>query len=507
MVPVPASADWLGANNVPPLPDYFLDRFEVTNRQFQTFVDAGGYRDPKYWHQPFRGNGATLPREQAMAMFRDETGRPGPAGWRLGAFPAGQEDFPVSGVSWYEADAYCAFAGKALPTVPHWRKAAGYGPYSSILLFSNFSSAGPARVGVHGGVSAAGAYDMAGNVKEWCWNSSGELRAILGGGWNEPSYSYNELDAQDPLLRKPVFGIRCALYPSDVTPASLAPLRPPERNYVHEKPINDTTFQVFRSLYSYDPAPLDAQVESVEDSNPHWRAENVSYRAAYGGERISAKLYLPKNAKPPYQTVLWAPGGYAWLMHKRDSEIDSLYFDFLPQTGRAVLYPVYKGTYDRWIRGGAGLSAYRDMLVQFVKDVSRSVEFLESRGDVRRDKVAYYGLSSGAMYGPLALALDPRFRTAILLGGGLFTSKMPAEIDILNFAPRVRVPILMLNGRSDFSLPSETSQKPLFRWLGAPASDKRLLQFETGHMMPVEDIIREALNWLDRYLGPVQEKR
>ena len=56
-------------------------------------------------------------------------------------------------------------------------------------------------------------------------------------------------------------------------------------------------------------------------------------------------------------------------------------------------------------------------------------------------------------------------------------------------------------------LSSETSQKPLFRWLGTPANDKRLLQFETGHMMPVEDIIREALNWLDRYLGPVEEKR
>src|SRR5947209_18237655 len=87
MVPVPASAGWLDANNVPSLPDYFLDRFEVTNRQFQRFVDAGGYREPKYWRQPFLRKGATLPREQAMAVFRDQTGRPGPAGWRLGAFP------------------------------------------------------------------------------------------------------------------------------------------------------------------------------------------------------------------------------------------------------------------------------------------------------------------------------------------------------------------------------------------------------------------------------------
>ncbi|MBZ5562960.1 MAG: formylglycine-generating enzyme family protein, partial [Acidobacteriia bacterium] len=136
--------------------------------EFQQFLDDGGYRDPKYWRYPFRKDGGEIRFAQAAALFRDSTGRPGPAGWELGRFPKDQADFPVSGVSWFEAGAYCAYVGKALPTVHHWRKAAGFGIYSDILLFSNFASAGPARVGAHTGISGFGAYDMAGNVKEWC---------------------------------------------------------------------------------------------------------------------------------------------------------------------------------------------------------------------------------------------------------------------------------------------------------------------------------------------------
>ena len=51
-----------------------------------------------------------------MAEFVDSTGRPGPATWQGGDYPEGQDDYPVSGVSWYEAAAYAEFAHKSLPT-------------------------------------------------------------------------------------------------------------------------------------------------------------------------------------------------------------------------------------------------------------------------------------------------------------------------------------------------------------------------------------------------------
>ena len=129
------------------LDEYFLDKFEVTNRQFKEFVDAGGYVNAKYWHHPFRKDGRQLKFEEGIAAFTDGTGRRGPSSWQLSTFPQDRAEHPVSGISWFEAAAYCAYAGKTLPTVHHWRYAAGYGPLSDILILSNFASKGPAAVG------------------------------------------------------------------------------------------------------------------------------------------------------------------------------------------------------------------------------------------------------------------------------------------------------------------------------------------------------------------------
>ena len=124
-----------------------MDRFEVTNRQFKAFVDAGGYRTRDYWKEPFVDDGRPVPWEEAMARFRDKTGRPGPSTWELGTYPQGQADYPVAGVSWYEAAAYAAFAGKSLPTAFQWRGAAGLrrlgGIFGDILRRSNFGAKGP----------------------------------------------------------------------------------------------------------------------------------------------------------------------------------------------------------------------------------------------------------------------------------------------------------------------------------------------------------------------------
>ena len=86
MVWVPPTA---ATSTAPPLalPAFWMDRFEVTNRQFKEFVDGGGYRKPEYWKQPFVKGGQIFPWQQAIAEFRDLTGRPGPATWQLGAYP------------------------------------------------------------------------------------------------------------------------------------------------------------------------------------------------------------------------------------------------------------------------------------------------------------------------------------------------------------------------------------------------------------------------------------
>ena len=102
----------------------------------------------------------------------DSTGTPGPASWELGSYRDGEENFPVTGISWYEAQAYARFKGNILPPMYHWAKAAFPpteigAPISPVLLKrSNFSNKSVQEVGGRG-IGAHGTYDMAGNIREW----------------------------------------------------------------------------------------------------------------------------------------------------------------------------------------------------------------------------------------------------------------------------------------------------------------------------------------------------
>lgn len=503
MVRVPSGQQQVAGGSVE-VESFWLDKYEVTNRQFKAFVDAGGYRNRDYWKHKFAKEGREISWEDAIRELVDTTGRPGPSTWELGSYPEGQEDYPVRGVSWYEAKAFAEFAGKSLPTVYHWLRAIdSFGP-PSVLELSNFDGQGPARVGAHQGLGPFGTYDMAGNVKEWCWNLSGDKRYILGGGWNEPVYMYTQLHAQSPFDRLENYGFRCAKYAGPLPEELTAPIETILRDYTREKPVDDATFRVVESVYAYDRTELDSATEPLESGSPHWRKERITFNAAYGGERVIAYLYLPTNAAPPYQAVVFFPGSGALLLPEPE-DMHLSYLDFVIRSGRAVLFPVYKGTFERRLPTAPprGSRAERDLVIQWYKDLARSVDYLETRDDTDAEKLAYYGFSLGARVGPIFTALEKRFRTSVLLAGGLDYLSNPAEVDPLNFAPRVTTPTLMLNGREDFRFPLEVLQKPLFRLLGTPEADKSHVLFRGGHMPPRTEVIKATLDWLDRYLGPV----
>jgi pimeloyl-ACP methyl ester carboxylesterase len=73
---------------------------------------------------------------------------------------------------------------------------------------------------------------------------------------------------------------------------------------------------------------------------------------------------------------------------------------------------------------------------------------------------------------------------------------------VLNYLPRVTIPVLQFNGRYDTDFRFETSAKPFFALIGTPAADKKHVVEPTGHFVPRPVIVGETLNWLDKYLGP-----
>jgi eukaryotic-like serine/threonine-protein kinase len=499
-----------GLQRLPPLlvDDYWIDKFEVTNRQYKLFLDQGGYRKPQYWKQAFTKDGQTLTWELAMSLWKDTTGRPGPAGWVAGEYPRGQDDYPVTGVSWFEAAAYANFVGKQLPTIYHWLGAAEPADGPSMIPLSNFSQHGLAQVGEYRGMSSVGAYDMAGNAKEWILNEARPgQRYILGGGWDEPAYLFNDPDARSPFERTLNSGFRCASYaPTPAAAKASAPLFATTRDFSKEKPVNDQVFALYKSLYSYDKGPLHAAVESTQQTTD-WTKQKISFDAGYGGERMVVYLYLPKKSPPPFQTVIYFPAAGA-VRVRSSQEIDLWIPDYLIKSGRALVFPLYKGTFER----SDGLKVvrpdmtnnYRDHVIDWVRETGRCIDYLETRSDIDSNKIAFVGFSWGAAMGAIVPALETRIKVAALHSPGFFPSKSLPETDALNFAPRVKIPVLLLNGLYDYDFPPTTSQEPMFRELGTPAADKRRVLYKAGHDLPNAEVIKETLDWLDHYLGPVK---
>jgi len=493
MVEVPATpVEWLERDVEP----FLIDRYEVSNREFKRFVDAGNYAKPA-------SAGDSRPD---LSALRDRTGRPGPATWEYGSYPEGREAFPVSGVNWDEARGFCAWVGKALPTMFHWSAAARFGGMTQVARYANLGGSGPTAVGGH--LGALGVYDMAGNVKEWTDTADrAGRRYILGGAWNEPTYMFGDADARPPTEREPTHGFRCVRYTNPLPPDFPSTIDRPVRDYRLERPVDDATFEIYHRLFAYQPEPLVPRLEATDDRSPLWRSERVTISAAYGSERLPIQLFLPRQASPPYQAVVFFPGANAFLETAPFSarEWQMYWLSFVVRSGRAVVFPIYKNTYDR----GTGHrllepQTWYDSTIFGRKDVGRALDFLQTRPDIDANRIAFYGISSGAGMGPIMTALEPRFKASVLLAGGLYPLRRPPEVDPLHFLPRVTVPTLMLNGKDDFFFPLMSSQTPMFQLLGTPSADKRHRIFDSGHV-PAErsELIREIVGWLDRYLGTV----
>lgn len=222
MVFVPAGAGPVGLGGTP-VREFLIDRHEVTNEDFARFIGDGGYEASSLWPDSLLLASTVVSRTQAIARLTDRSGATGPRGWSGSLYPAGTGEHPVTGVSWYEANAYCLWAGKRLPATEEWWRAAlgsGEGAFpwgaaveriESRAAFNRDSSwpAGSAPLGV----SPFGAYDMAGNAREWLLPEVEDAAMVssVGGSWQAPEYTFG-VDWQEKLppgFADETTGFRC----------------------------------------------------------------------------------------------------------------------------------------------------------------------------------------------------------------------------------------------------------------------------------------------------------
>ncbi len=532
MAAIPASQRYflltgyvLDVFNVPP---FHAARLEVSNEEYLEFVSNGGYENADYWsHLEFRRDGHEVSWQSAIDRFRDKTGRPGPATWEGGRYPEGSGLLPVTGISWFEAAAYARYRGMDLPSIYHWSSMTifpareeialtsddrlGFGLYrSEMAALSNLSGTGVAPIGSHKAVSPFGTFDAAGNVREWCWNATSDAddaqRYILGGSWKDPTYLYTYGVARSPWDRSEVNGVRLVSYTEGLEQVQHLRRPTPLPGKESLAPISDEVFAVYRDLYDYDNTGLNSVLESVHEDDSHWVRETVSFDATYDNERVLAHVYLPRNIEPPYQVVLYFTSSDA-IYRMSSDDIESRFFDFIVKSGRAVVVPVLMGTYERNI----GLDTtwpkntreYSNHVVRWIQDFRRTADYLETRSDMDLGRLGFYGFSWGGWNGPIVLALDDRFVTGVFLSGGIPPTLARPEASSASFASRVTQPVLMISGKDDVIRPVATYQAPMFESLGTPAHLKRHAILDGGHLPPEDQIIRETLDWLDRYLGPV----
>jgi hypothetical protein len=304
-------------------------------------VDAGGYRQRDFWKHEFLKDGRVLTWEEGVKEFVDPTGLPGPASWHTGDFPEGEGDYPVSGVSWYEAAAYAEYAGKSLLTAVHWNVARGaftpmvlwpqLGGIGLLAPFSNFNGAGPVPVGSLPSLTAYGSFDMPGNLREWCWNETSDGRLFRGGAWDDNPYMFARLGQAPAMDRSPRNGFRLAFYPDPETIPTAAfqprPL-PQVRDFYHEASAPEAIFQVYKEQFSYDPSPLNARGFDPGACQPRRR---LRWRAGHGLPSPSGRRPTPL---PGRRLLSRNPGLLCWRQGESRGVGRVQHLRFLPSEKR-----------------------------------------------------------------------------------------------------------------------------------------------------------------------------
>ena len=298
-------------------------------------------------------------RLRASRILVDRTGLPGPRTWSNQTVPEGKSDYPVTDITWYEADAYATFRGKRLPTVFQWEKAArnGFVPSAGVSAMpwgvfypgdpltgrANFGTAALPTTGGEFGMSTFGAYNMAGNVAEWTANDSSGGFLATGGAWGDPTYTFSMFGGRPPSFSSEKLGFRCARTAGASTGDQGGLRIELDQEVPQYTASSPQVFATLAAAYRYEKTPLEARVEQTVET-PEWKRERITFAGANGARAI-AYLYLPHHAPRPLQVIHLLPAGdVAYGFRSLSEAMDANPINFTPHIRAPKL--VVQGRYD-----------------------------------------------------------------------------------------------------------------------------------------------------------------
>ena len=502
---------------------FYIDRNEVSNRQYKEFVDAGGYENQLYWtNMEIVREGISLTFKEAKRFMVDTTGVNSPAGWEVGTYLDGEGDLPVTGITWYEALAYARFRGNILPPMYHWL-AAAYPPFEVIAPISpklipesNFSNSQIRRTG-QSGLGPYGTFDMIGNAREWVWNIFGGVGMTMGGAFSDPTYMATMQNPLPRFDRSSINGFRTVrlLSPQDMSPfdrpVSMGTSKDKDYSY---KTMSDDVFEIYASNYSISPRELNATSLYQDTSNELWIKERIQVELGYESSKMDILIFRPKNTYKPLESIIFHPGLNYFQSPPEidDVSIGEFGLDFIVKSGRAVVWPAFQNSMNRLAKSSTSKKKLTkesspDEIGRWVRkirldwriDTYRTIDYLETRPDFDANSIFYVGMSYGSNDMVHTLLLEPRYKAAILWVGSGTGYSVPPVSDGHNHVPRITTPILMLNGNQDYLI-SRAKVERFFNDLGASPDDKKLVFYDSGHWpLPRNQMIKETLGWIEKY--------
>ncbi len=497
---------YFGDNNS--WPAFGVSKYEVSNSEFKKFVDEGGYENKDYWDFPIKIDGENYTYKNTIKSFTDKFGRFGPGNWRYGQYPKGEDNFPVTNISWFEARAFAKYKGLKLPNVFQWLHSAslsGFNGFIPELKSSNYNSNKLNEVNYSNEKKLLP--NIAGNVREWVNNPNGDKYGILGGAYMDNSYTFNSFYSLSPFDRSDGNWFRLVKQFSEDISQDTLKINFVKRNFDLEEDVSDEVFEYYKSQFDYKPFPLEVNLEKIDHEKDGYFLEKFEMQAPYkSDEKLSGYIAYSKKFKGNLKPIIHFPNAGA-IFSNNDSWFINSSIDehkHLLDEGYSLIMPVYYSTRSRehkirsWWPNES--DEYKETIIKIGKDYRRVIDYIESREDFDFSKLSYTGYSWGSVSSNYLLAIDDRVKSATIFVGGLMLQRSKKEIEPHIYLRRVKIPILHIVGTLDGIFEYEDSFIPWNKLIGTPEKDKKIIVVEGGgHGLDNDIVIENQLKFLKEY--------